>query len=76
MTYAAHAMLLSGTRLFSHPGWRACLGNLEALWEDPSRDAFMRIGAIEWTPGEDIFLLFAMTVFAGMLSVMHCRRPL
>ena len=48
------------TRLFSCPGqWahRLAQGNLEALWEGPSRGAFMRMGTIGWKLCEDVFIL-------------------
>ena len=58
------------TRLFSHPGWWVChlaQGNLEALWEGPLGGAFMRMGAIGWKPGKDVFPPVSMPgrLFAG-----------
>ena len=32
-------------------------GNLKALWEGLLGGAFMRMGTIGWTLGEDVFLL-------------------
>ena len=67
-------------RLFSHPRWQAhCLaqGDLEAFVGGPIRGRLHEDGGRRVDTGQGYFPPVSLPwwLFAGVLSITHCRRP-